>query len=219
MKRIVDRVLIAGSNADTRERILAVLHAVPGLDIVSEATEGGQAVLLTARHRPDIVVTGEHQSDCMASELIAALKARFLNTRILLIIGDGASARAGAYFAEGVHAVLPISAPHREWRTALTALRAGKRYLSSALAETGTDASRPTLESLLTQREAEVLVRICEGYSNKEIARQLKLSVRTVETHRFNIRKKTSAGPRRELVQLARRLGLAETDRRVANGG
>jgi len=61
----------------------------------------------------------------------------------------------------------------------------------------------------LTPREAEVLRFLSSGFSNKEVARRLALSVRTVETHRLNLRRKTQTGRLKDLVSLARQLGLA----------
>ena len=77
----------------------------------------------------------------------------------------------------------------------------------------------------LTPREAEVLRFLSSGFSNKEVARRLALSVRTVETHRLNLRRKTQTGRLKDLVSLARQLGLApvvdngEQVRRGTSGG
>ena len=73
------------------------------------------------------------------------------------------------------------------------------------------DATRhaaPSEANGLTAREVEVLRFLGAGYSNKEVARRLDVSVRTVETHRFNLRRKTRAGRLKDLVRLARRMGL-----------
>ena len=76
----------------------------------------------------------------------------------------------------------------------------------------------------LTPREAEVLRFLSSGFSNKEVARRLALSVRTVETHRLNLRRKTQTGRLKDLVSLARQLGLApvvdsEQNRRGGGSG
>jgi two-component system secretion response regulator SsrB len=63
-------------------------------------------------------------------------------------------------------------------------------------------------EPKITTRETEILRYLAEGYSNKEVARRLDLSVRTVETHRLNLRRKTQTGRLHELVKLARAMGL-----------
>lgn len=83
-----------------------------------------------------------------------------------------------------------------------------------ALAGTAAPAPRAEVEETrpdtvgLTPREAEVLRFLSAGFSNKEVARRLSLSVRTVETHRLNLRRKTQTGRLKDLVTLARRLGL-----------
>jgi len=64
----------------------------------------------------------------------------------------------------------------------------------------------------LTSRETEILRFICSGFSNKDIARRFQLSVRTVETHRLNIRKKTNAVRLRDLVNVGKQLGLVEPE-------
>ncbi len=98
-----------------------------------------------------------------------------------------------------------------EFPHALRAIAEGGIYLSHSLAETVFLARRSSLGPApygLTEREAEVLNFIGCGFSNKEIARRLALSVRTVETHRLNIRRKTGAARLRDLVRAARELGL-----------
>jgi DNA-binding NarL/FixJ family response regulator len=88
----------------------------------------------------------------------------------------------------------------------------GGTYFSQSLAQAAFQRRRIATGSAarfgLTGREIEVLRFICGGFSNKDIARRLDLSVRTVETHRLNIRKKTQAERLRDLVNVARQLGL-----------
>lgn len=75
--------------------------------------------------------------------------------------------------------------------------------------ETDADAGTQGAGDDLTPREAEILRFLSAGFSNKEVARRLNLSVRTVETHRLNLRRKTQTGRLKDLVALARQLGLA----------
>ena len=89
------------------------------------------------------------------------------------------------------------------------AVRAGGHYFSSALVEAlFSRVSRAVAAVGLTLREQQILRLIAVNMSNKDIARKLDLSVRTVETHRLNIRKKTNAGNWRELAAVAEKLGL-----------
>lgn len=112
----------------------------------------------------------------------------------------------------GFSAFLRADATVPEFLAALRAIRQGDVYLSGELADGAFMAERESrLASMpvgLTGREQEILRLIAVNMSNKDIARRLRLSVRTVETHRFHIRKKTKAGNWRELAVVAERLGL-----------
>lgn len=112
----------------------------------------------------------------------------------------------------GFTGFLRLDAGAAEFQTAFRAIRQGDVYLSGALADAAFMAERESrtvnLPVGLTGREQEILRLIAVNMSNKDIARRLRLSVRTVETHRFHIRKKTRAGNWRELAVVAERLGL-----------
>lgn len=100
-----------------------------------------------------------------------------------------------------------------ELPTAINTLGIGGVFVSGKLARTAfSPARRPEGGEAdafgLTSREREILVMIALGLSNKDVARRLQLSVRTAETHRLNIRKKTRASSRRDLVEVADKLGL-----------
>lgn len=112
----------------------------------------------------------------------------------------------------GFSGFLRLDAGVAEFQAALRAIRQGDVYLSGALADAAFMAEHESrvvnLPVGLTGREQEILRLIAVNMSNKDIARRLRLSVRTVETHRFHIRKKTRAGNWRELAVVAERLGL-----------
>ena len=108
--------------------------------------------------------------------------------------------------AAGVDAFVARTKTPRDLCAAILALAEGSDCLVPS------DAKPPgeTMDAQgLTPREAEVLRFLSAGFSNKEVARRLALSVRTVETHRLNLRRKTQTGRLKDLVSLARQLGLA----------
>jgi two-component system secretion response regulator SsrB len=122
--------------------------------------------------------------------------------------------------AAGADAFIARNASAPDVCTALLALADGQSCLTGAPVPETPEAG-DTLG--LTPREAEVLRFLSAGFSNKEVARRLSLSVRTVETHRLNLRRKTQTGRLKDLVSLARQLGLApvveaESGRRSAEG-
>lgn len=137
-----------------------------------------------------------------AAARIAGLKDGRPRLRILVAFqalgGDGVRRLLEA----GADAFVARSAPPREVCASIVALARSQTSLPSA---------RETADSSdsLTPREAEILRFLSAGFSNKEVARRLSLSVRTVETHRLNLRRKTQTGRLKDLVALARTLGLA----------
>jgi two-component system secretion response regulator SsrB len=113
----------------------------------------------------------------------------------------------------GVGAFSCSAAPVEELVAAMHALGTGGIFVSGQLVKAAFSPHRRSESGEadafgLTAREREILVMIALGLSNKDVARRLSLSVRTVETHRLNIRKKTRANSRRDLVEIAEKLGL-----------
>ena len=128
--------------------------------------------------------------------------------RTLVAFGALTADDLRALLAAGADAFVARSKSPRELGAALLALAEGSDCLVppeqpvALPAEAGDGLG-------LTPREAEVLRFLSSGFSNKEVARRLALSVRTVETHRLNLRRKTQTGRLKDLVSLARQLGLA----------
>ncbi|WP_375453851.1 LuxR C-terminal-related transcriptional regulator [uncultured Methylobacterium sp.] len=143
---------------------------------------------------------------------LAALKQRLPALRTLVAFRALTGADLNALLRAGADAFVARSASPRELCTAVLALAEGAaRLVARHETEIPVQAPEPAdgLGLGLTPREAEVLRFLSAGFSNKEVARRLTLSVRTVETHRLNLRRKTQTGRLKDLVSLARQLGLA----------
>jgi two-component system secretion response regulator SsrB len=139
---------------------------------------------------------------------IVGLKERQPNLRTLVAFDALTADDLRALLAAGADAFVARSKSPRELGAALLALAEGSNCLVTPerLASVVSDAA----DSLgITPREVEVLRFLSSGFSNKEVARRLALSVRTVETHRLNLRRKTQTGRLKDLVSLSRQLGLA----------
>lgn len=130
---------------------------------------------------------------------ISKLKERWPKLRILVAFDALTAGDFQALLVAGASAFVGRSQSSREICTALLALATGANCLAQP--EQKNDFG-------LTPREAEVLRFLISGFSNKDVARHLDLSVRTVETHRVNLRRKTRTGRLSDLVSLARQLGL-----------
>jgi two-component system, LuxR family, secretion system response regulator SsrB len=134
-----------------------------------------------------------------AAPLVAALKARSPGLAVMVEVSAAAADDLQRLLEAGADAVVAAGTSARDVRLVAASLA------SCASAPSAGEASP---EFGLTAREIEVLRFLSAGFSNKEVARRLDVSVRTVETHRFNLRRKTQAGRLKDLVHLARRMGL-----------
>ncbi|ACS39763.1 response regulator transcription factor [Methylorubrum extorquens] len=139
---------------------------------------------------------------------IAALREGRPWLRVLAVFRTLDASAMNRLIAAGADAFVGCGTPADEVCASVLALAKGAPPTPSAAAAS---ACPPTEDPAigLTPREAEVLRFLSAGFSNKEVARRLSLSVRTVETHRLNLRRKTQTGRLKDLVTLARQLGLA----------
>ncbi|CAA2159863.1 Transcriptional regulatory protein UhpA [Methylobacterium brachiatum] len=211
-------VLILDEPQDLSATVRATLEHMPEFHTIGEEDLGradaGSTVAL-------IFLDEIRLADGIAR--LVGLKERQPNLRTLVAFGALTADDLRALLAAGADAFVARSKSPRELCATLLALAEG----SDCLVPPDQQATLPAEpgDSLgLTPREAEVLRFLSSGFSNKEVARRLALSVRTVETHRLNLRRKTQTGRLKDLVSLARQLGLApvvdsEQNRRGGGSG
>lgn len=209
------RVLIADDHAVVREGLRHVLSVQPEFQVVAEAGTGAEAVRLAKSERPDVIVLDISMPDGNGLETLATLRASVPEARVLMLsIHDSAryvleSVRAGA------HGYLSKDSTPSELRAAVRALHAGDRYFAPAMAARiqgdarDDNADRGSRIAQLTPRERDVLTGIVEGLTNKEIAARLRISSRTVESHRENLMVKLGARNAAALTRLALEEGIA----------
>lgn len=188
--------------------------------IINEPSDLGTAFRATLEHTPTLRTVGEEElqdsgSTCVVLAFapeydpaaVAALRERAPEVRILVAFQAADAVEIGRYAAAGADAFVARCAAPRDICATILALA---HDLPLHEGEAEIQDPETVAESLgLTPREAEVLRFLSAGFSNKEVARRLTVSVRTVETHRLNLRRKTKTGRLKDLVQLARQIGLA----------
>jgi DNA-binding NarL/FixJ family response regulator len=210
------RVLVADDHTIVRTGIRHVLEGEPGFDVVGEASNGAEAFELAMELHPDVVVLDISMPGESGLQIAARLGTVLSPPRVLILsMHDNAeyvleSVRAGA------HGYLLKDTAATELRSAIRAVCRGESYFSPPVASRLSAAVRGEHETptapleQLTGREREVLEGIARGRTNKEIAAELGISYRTVETHRESLMKKLQIRTVAELTRFALGAGIVE---------
>ena len=211
------RVLIADDHALVREGIRRVLDEDPGFDVVAEAADGLQAIERIAQTGPDVAILDISMPEVSGLEAARRLQAEAPDVKVLILsMHDESEYVMRAVNAGAAGYLLKDDAGPAHLRQAVRAVHSGESYFSPAVATRLTDALRggssgaaAPLERL-TGREREVLRLVAAGNSNKQIAAQLGISRRTVESHRESMMGKIEIRTVAGLTRFALENGLLD---------
>ena len=213
------RVVIADDHTVVRQGIRIVLEEVPGLEVVGEAGDGAGALRLIAKFKPDVAVLDVTMPEKTGLEVAKELRESDSDIGILILsMHDDPEYVLQAVRAGADGYVLKDVAPS-ELRDAIQAVASGKEFfaervthqLSVGLREELEREQKRTRIGSLTGREVEVLVRIADGNTNREIGEELGISPRTVETHRERVMAKLRVRTVAGLTRLVVEYGLGQT--------
>jgi DNA-binding NarL/FixJ family response regulator len=211
------RILLADDHALVRRGVRLILDNEPGLHVVAEAEDGAQAVALARDREIDLAILDVTMPRLTGLQAAREISSRMQHSRILMLsMYDNEQ-----YFFESLKAgacgyVLKSAADKDLTRACHAAMR-GASFLypgvMRALMRNYLERERrgePVPRTMLTARESEVLKLIAEGYTSREIAQALTISVKTVDRHRANILEKLGMRDRTQLTRYAIRAGLIE---------
>jgi two-component system, NarL family, response regulator NreC len=205
------RVVIADDHSVVRRGLRQVLDADGGFDVVAEASDLEAARRYARGHHPDVLVLDLNMPGGSTLDGIPAIRAECPDTQIVVLTMQDEPAYARHALSAGALGYVLKEAAEAELVEAIRRAAAGDTYLNPRLGARVAAAPPPGPPDGLSDREVEVLRLIALGHTNSEIAEQLYLSVRTVETHRAHIQQKLRLGSRSELVRYALDHGLVET--------
>jgi two-component system response regulator NreC len=206
-------VMIADDHAVVRTGLRLLLDAADGLEVVAEAGDVPGAVRMVRAHRPRVAVLDLTMPGGSMLDSIAELTASTPETAIVVLTMQDDPAFARKALQNGALGFVLKEAADDELLEAIRLAARRETYLNPRL---GARMAAAPIEPAgppddLTDREVDVLRRIALGHTNAEIASQLYLSVRTVETHRAHIQQKLRRSSRAELVGYALEHGLIAT--------
>ncbi|WP_088067383.1 response regulator transcription factor [Gottfriedia luciferensis] len=213
------RVLLVDDHIVVRTGLEVLLNGKSGISIVGVAADGDEAINLAKELTPDIVLMDlsmpNGKDGITATKII---KEYMPDTKILILTMHDSDEYLFRAIQAGASGYILKSSPHEELLNAIHLIHKGNAYLTPSatkrlMNEYLIKMQQEGLQSsyeILSEREKEVLVWIARGYSNKEIAEQLVISVKTVETHKSNLMEKIGLRTRPDLVKYAFQKGLLD---------
>jgi two-component system response regulator NreC len=211
------KVLLVEDHAIVRQGIRSLLEEESDILVVGEAGDGSQALEQAERLSPDIVLMDLSMPGVGGIEATRQIRERFPAMRVIVLSMHESEEYVFRVLQAGASGYVLKRATTTELVLALRAVAAGSTFLSPSISQIliGDFVQRATsrqrdqeVADLLTPRERQVLQFVAQGYSNRQIAEQLHISIKTVETHRGNMMSKLDVHDRASLIRYARESGL-----------
>ena len=210
------RVVLADDHAVVRAGLRAVIGGARDMQVVGEASNGVDAVAMTRRLDPDVLVMDLSMPEMDGAEATKALVAAGTKTRILILTMHSPDEALVPLLESGASGFLQKSAADRELVDAVRAVAHGDPYVQPSAARVLARGLRRKADhpderarfEKLTQRERDVLRLVALGYTAPEIGERLFISPKTVDTYKQRIQEKVALTHRSEYVQFALTLGL-----------
>lgn len=195
------RLALVDDHTLVRDGIRALLSVIPTVTVVGEAENGADAMVMVERCNPDLLLVDINLPDINGLELTRKIRDRFPTLKVLVLSMYDSKEYVSESLRSGASGYVLKNAPSREIVAAIEAIKNGGTFYSAEIAQ------KLLLDdgiiNELTPRESQVLYKMTQGLNNKEMARELNISVRTVETHRLSIRRKTNIDKPAALVKYA----------------
>lgn len=212
------RVLLADDHALVRAGMRSLLRDIPGVEVVGEAADGAEALAVAARERPDAVLLDIAMKGMSGLEAAARFREQLPGIKVIILSMHASEEYVLQALRAGAAAYLIKDSATAELELALKSVMRGETYLSPAISRQVVEGyvrrmGAGAAEDPLTPRQREVLKRIAEGRSTKEIAFALGLSVKTVETHRAQVMERLGIRDVAGLVRYAMRTGLVPPEK------
>lgn len=223
------RLLVADDHPVVRAGLRTLLRAQPDMEVVGEAEDGETAIERAMELAPDIVVMDITMGDVSGIRATREIRQQLPQVKVLVLTMHDNEEYLRQMLEAGATGYVLKQAVDSELSVAIRAVQRGEVYLYSsftkvllgdlARSDEGPEERSRDSYDLLSQREREVLRQVALGYTNQQIADQLFLSVKTVETYRERVMAKLDLKSRAALVRYALRRGLLDDELPGTPGG
>lgn len=214
----VTRVLLADDHALVRAGIRALIEKIPDVEVVGEAGTGRKALELVPSTLPNIVLMDIAMTDLGGLEALPRIMKDFPDVKVIILSAHASEEYVIRALREGASGYMLKDSATTELELAINSVIQGKIYLSPSISRTVIDdylqrvsGAVSPLEQL-TSRQREILQLIAEGRNTKEIAAELEISIKTVESHRLQLMDRLNIHDIPGLVRYAIRSGLASAE-------
>lgn len=201
------RVLVADDHELVRAGVRTLLSTDEHVDVVGEAADGGQAVEMARRTRPDVVLMDVRMPLMSGYEATAFIKREMPQTSIIMLTASSNVEAIARSFEAGANGYLVKDVLPEELVMAVRSAGLGERILSGSAIRSLEEANKQSTAVAdglpLTKRERQVVALVTSGFTSQQIAEHLSISRRTVETHRARIMAKLGVNNAAGLVRLS----------------
>ncbi len=212
-------ILLADDHNVVRQGLKALLESDPHFRLVGEASDGIEAVRMTERLKPDVLITDVMMPGINGLEVTRQVTKSVPQTRVIILSMYTNDAYVLEALKNGASGYVLKDSQAADLIDAVREVAAGRRYLSPPLSERALDLYVKKVEDvpddpyeMLTTREREVLQMVAEGRTSTEIADRLFISPRTAEGHRANLMRKLGLQNQTDLIRYALKRGILPLD-------
>jgi two-component system, NarL family, response regulator NreC len=214
------RVLIADDHAILRSGLKMLIDAQPDMTVVAEAQNGNQAIQLAKEMSPDVVILDVTMPERGGLHAIHDILQHRPDTRLLVLTMHEDLAYVRTALAAGATGYVLKKSVDADLLSAIRAVYKGRTYVDAELAteliqhtlpERARSGAKPA--DFLSEREVQVLKLVAEGFSSREIAHKIFVSIKTVETYRARFVEKLGLTSRADIVRYALETGLLAADK------
>ena len=212
------QVFLVDDHVLVRAGIRTLLEKIPNVKVVAEAASGREALEMVKTELPDLVLLDIAMADLNGLEALSRIAKDFPDVKVMILSAHANEEYVIRALRSGAAGYMLKDAAMAELELAVSSVRGGKIYLSPSISRTAIDSYLERMGDVvspleqLTSRQREILQLIGEGQNTKEIAFNLEISIKTVESHRLQLMERLRIHDVPGLVRFAIRTGLVSAD-------